>query len=795
MIGASRHAVSVLAVTLFSGSLASADVIRDGRIGSAGAGAVATENGGLRHLIRESDGARSGNNLFHSFSDFDLDANESAVYQGSAGIRNLITTVTGGPSSIDGAIESEIAGANLFFINPAGVVFGENATVDVSGAFTVSTADRLHFANGDVLETGGGGSPGILSVADPSGFGFLDAPAAILVDGSRLRVGVEQSIAFIGGDIDLLGGRSDGRPGLIAAPSGRIDLVSLAGAGRVSLLPDRIAITGGPRLGDVTIVDEMIVSSSWIESDITRDFQLGDVPARGSGPIFIRADDLTIRDAELRSLTGTQQDASDVSIDLTGTLLIEGVSSTSQSGIFADSGFKDLPGPGETILGFDIDALPGVGEIWEVRCATGPCGVLYLAEGAAGDVRIRARDVALRNGGKITATSEYAGDAGTLDIAFIDELSIVGRRGPGDVSLMTTNANGTGDPGTIRIGSEAGVLRMADFGGLVIQNSASSNVASAAGLIEIDVAEIAMTGNARIDSSVRGFGPGGLLDLRASRRITMSGRSDDIFFTGISTLAQPGSLGPPGEIRVTTPELIMTDGAEISASSVDLTSFPTGGDLHFDIRDRLVMRDATIATESPFSGGNVFLSVGSVMSLVRSSITTTALTFFRDGGDITLRPGPAALVLDDSRIIARSNLGTGGRIDIEFGVLISSGDSAIDANSGGIDGEVLINGVEGNIVPEVSQLDPPAVDASGLVREPCAARLPGASNRFVIDERRMLSVMAEDVIDVPLAGSIREQDTDRAALEAARTRSDGDAPASSRPLALAARTPASDCLF
>ncbi|MBY0397035.1 MAG: filamentous hemagglutinin N-terminal domain-containing protein, partial [Thermoleophilia bacterium] len=135
----------------FPGAAARADVVRDGRVGSAGAGAVATEigsGGELRYLIRESDGQRVGNNLFHSFSRLDLTRNEAAVYQGAPEIRNLITSITGGRYSIDGQIKSEIAGANLFLINPDGIVFGENATVDLSGALTVSTADRLVFSNG-----------------------------------------------------------------------------------------------------------------------------------------------------------------------------------------------------------------------------------------------------------------------------------------------------------------------------------------------------------------------------------------------------------------------------------------------------------------------------------------------------------------------------------------------------------------------------------------------------------------------------------------------------------------------
>jgi large exoprotein involved in heme utilization and adhesion len=235
--------------------------------------------------------------------------------------------------------------------------------------------------------------------------------------------------------------------------------------------------------------------------------------------------------------------------------------------------------------------------------------------------------------------------------------------------------------------------------------------------------------------------------------MTLSGRTDDESFTGISTLSQPGSTGDAGSIRVATSNLVMADGAEISARPADATSLGAAGNLLFEIGDQLVMRDATISTESPnAAGGNIDLGVSGLVNMLNSSITTSVTSGAESGGNITLRPGPEALVLDHSQIIARADAGAGGRIDIEAGVVITDPSSAIDASSArGIDGVVLINGVEGNVVPEVAQLATPSVDASSLVREPCAARRPGASNRFVIDERERVSLDANDYVAAPLA--------------------------------------------
>ncbi|MFO0688865.1 MAG: filamentous hemagglutinin N-terminal domain-containing protein [Myxococcota bacterium] len=756
-----RRAVHRRVLALAAGAgllapIAAADVVRDGRIGSAGAGAVATEvgsGGELRYLIRESDGERAGNNLFHSFSRLDLTSNETAVYQGPAGIQNLITTITGGRSSIDGKIQSEIAGANLYLINPDGIVFGEHATVDLSGALTVSTADRLIFSNGDRVETGGTAPPSILSVADPVGFGFLGTPAPIRVEGSRIELGIDQSLHLVGGDIALLGGRSDGGTALVSARSGRLDLVALASAGDVFLDPDGIRIEGSPRMGDVTIADEMVVSTSGINRNPFAG--LFELPGLGSGAIFLRADDLTIRDAELRTLTVTATDASDITIGLTGTLTIEGGSSERQSGIFADSGFVLLPEPGQVVTVPVAFVTPySDGTVVEAGlCGASFCTVRYVSAGDAGDVRIDARDVVLRNGGKITARSEFAGAAGTIDVAFQDSMRIEGRRSADDVSQITTNANGTGNPGSIRIHSAEGQLALDDYGALVIQNGRASPANGLPGQLAIDVAALSMTGNARIDSSTRGAGPGGRLDIRARDLITLAGRTDAENFTGISTLSQPGSSGDAGEIRVATRTLMMSDGAEISARPADATSQGAAGNLRFEIGDRMIVHDATISTESPnAAGGNIELAVAGAVELRNASITTSVTSGPESGGNITLRPGPDALVLSNGRIIARADAGAGGRIDLESALVLTDAQSAIDASSArGIDGVVLINGVEGNVLPEVAQLATPAADASHLVREPCAARRPGASNRFVVDERPRLAVDADEYLAAPLA--------------------------------------------
>ena len=161
---------------------------------------------GPAYQIPDTYGTRAGANLFHSFGKFNLVQGESATFTNSgAPLNNVIARVTGGPSSIDGLIRSTIDGAKLFFLNPAGVMFGPNASIDVPGSFHVSTADYLKFSDGSKFYTNTS-STSVLSVADPAAFGFLGPnPAPISGDTAYLQVQEGKILSIIGGDLTFWG--------------------------------------------------------------------------------------------------------------------------------------------------------------------------------------------------------------------------------------------------------------------------------------------------------------------------------------------------------------------------------------------------------------------------------------------------------------------------------------------------------------------------------------------------------------------------------------------------------------
>jgi filamentous hemagglutinin family protein len=122
---------------------AHAQIATDGSVGPR------VELDGPEFDIRADLGRQAGDNLFHSFERFSLATEERATFSGPDQIRNVMSRVTGGArSEIDGTLHSMMPNADFYFINPAGILFGPNASLDLSGSFHVSTADEVRFRDG-----------------------------------------------------------------------------------------------------------------------------------------------------------------------------------------------------------------------------------------------------------------------------------------------------------------------------------------------------------------------------------------------------------------------------------------------------------------------------------------------------------------------------------------------------------------------------------------------------------------------------------------------------------------------
>lgn len=158
--------VSVLIGLMAQVTQAQVKVVPDGTLGSK---IDADASKADRYLIN--GGATKGSNLFHSFKEFSFGSNEQVYFASPNSISNIFSRVTGmDPSKIDGVLGVN-GSANLFFLNPNGIMFGKNARLDMSGTFIGSTASGVRFEDSTLFDTAAAQSP-MLTMSVPIGLQF-----------------------------------------------------------------------------------------------------------------------------------------------------------------------------------------------------------------------------------------------------------------------------------------------------------------------------------------------------------------------------------------------------------------------------------------------------------------------------------------------------------------------------------------------------------------------------------------------------------------------------------------------
>src|SRR6478672_1030907 len=186
---------------------------------SDGTNTIVTPNGNTLNI---NGGQLSGDgaNLFHSFSQFGLNANQTANFLSNPAIRNILGRVTGGdPSIINGLIQVTGGNSNLYLMNPAGIVFGAGASLNVPASFTATTATGIGFGNNWFSATGSNNYTAL--VGTPNSFAFSSNQPGSLVNAGNLTVQPGQSVSLIGGTVV--------NTGTISAPGGQISIVAVPG--------------------------------------------------------------------------------------------------------------------------------------------------------------------------------------------------------------------------------------------------------------------------------------------------------------------------------------------------------------------------------------------------------------------------------------------------------------------------------------------------------------------------------------------------------------------------------------
>ena len=200
-------------------------------------------------------GSLSGDasNLFHNFSEFNLTQSQSATFFANPNIQNILSNISGGnPSIIDGLLRVQNSDANLFLLNPAGFVFGENAQLDISGSFAASTATRVGFGD-EFLQSFGVNDYAALN-GNPTSFVF-DSTTGTILNQANLTVSNGESLWLIGNSVLNLDSLSapDGNISLTAIPEQRQIKISQPG-GLLSLTLDAIPFGGTALPDDINLL-------------------------------------------------------------------------------------------------------------------------------------------------------------------------------------------------------------------------------------------------------------------------------------------------------------------------------------------------------------------------------------------------------------------------------------------------------------------------------------------------------------------------------------------------------------
>src|SRR2546428_9912100 len=610
---------------------------------------------------RITGGARPGGtgpNLFHSFGSFTIGAPDTANFFNDTGLAtsNILSRVTGtnNPSYIFGTIQTTGFGnANLFLINPAGVVFGPNATLDIGrsigtpGSFHVSTADYIRFNDPSQLDVNkprfyaDPTQSSILTSFSPDAFGFLNPnPAAITVDGSILQVGLGQTISLVGGNRtftredtgEMVPGGVTVTGGQLSAPSGHINLVSVASPGEV-LFP---SLQNGPNVnGDVFTSMGTINLSQGASLDASGD---------AAGTVVIRGGQLVVADATISADTGNTKGAPiPIDINVTGDMSISSdtvpalMAKTTGSG---DAGEIRISSANLTATSRTFDILTmidshtsGTGKAGNVSITTGNLQVTGSfngfstfidsgteGPGRAGDVSITARNFQMDNNSFISTGNflaslfgvDASGSGGNISFS-TDSLRLAfseiatDARQAGNITVTANVVNLEGSP-LSSAGQDRGGAITINTNQLTTTDSqiVAQTRLGPGGAVTITGKVIELSTGSSVVSSTDGDGDAGPIIISATDhlgllRATQSDRPSGIFSNSFGTF---GSSGNAGDIVITTPKLEMTGGARINTTTA---TSGHGGNVTINKTDSVSMSGETgsFAPEPLFSLGTI----------------------------------------------------------------------------------------------------------------------------------------------------------------------------------------------
>ncbi|MEA5596756.1 S-layer family protein [Rivularia sp. UHCC 0363] len=549
----------------------SSNIVPDDSLGAESSGVVPLDSGGLA-VDAIDGGAIRGANLFHSFTEFNVSEGRGAYFfSPNAEIQNILTRVTGrNPSEILGTLGTfGNSQPNLFLINPNGIVFGENASLDVGGSFVATTANGINL-----------GETGLFSATEPTTSNLLSVnPSALFFNAVNTQAGIVnrstatstvlgsaengdanrpinglqvldgKSLLLVGGDVSLDGGR-------LLAPGGRVELGGLAAPGSIQLQQEDDIFS----LNFPSLVER---ASVFLNNNANVN-----VISTGEGSVVVNARNLNILGSGIVSGVtsgGVNSNAGNIEINTTDTTTIDGTSSTTSfsgiaSGLVGGSG-----GAGDiTINTGSLDVI------------NAQIGSLTNGEGNAGNVTIIAKD-------KVSISGTNSGIASFVAPSGVGNganVSIQAREVFFDNSVISTNSLGKGSSGNIQIKADNSVF---------------------------------VSGGSTISSETFGQGNAGSIDIEAGNLVSFDGVGSNNRVRQVSSRVNPLIVAAPeftGE-RIGGDINIKTGSLSIKNANLETSTYGKGnaGNVQVRATDAVSLVDAyilsTVEAGGDGQGGNI----------------------------------------------------------------------------------------------------------------------------------------------------------------------------------------------
>jgi filamentous hemagglutinin family protein len=578
-------------------------------------------------------GARRGANLFHSFLEFNVDEGRGVYFSNPSGIENILSRVTGDKSSQIFGRLGVLGDANLFLLNPKGILFGPNANIEIKGSFLATTANAIKL-----------GEQGYFSAAEPQNSQLLSVTPGVLFFNAvanqsaaitnRGNLATGQNLTLAAGNLNLEGQLHAGKNlTLQAVETVRIrdNITSpfIASAGDQLLIQGNqgvdIFALNNPESGFFSGGDMIAINSGGsitfnglIDASANLNLASGTYLGNGGDVTLLANGDITLAPGSGIRSVGL----------LGGNITLKSNGAISATGGIITSG-STTNGPGTT--GGDINVIAS-----SLSVTNGAqLGAGTVGSGNGGNLNITTRSLSVTNGAQLIAATSGKGNAGNVRIQASDSITLDGVGSNGNSSGAIVGSLGEGDAGEIKIttrslsvinGAQLGAASSGkgNAGNVRIQasdsitldgvgsngNSSGAIVGSLgegdAGEINITTRSLSLTNGAQLGAATLGKGNAGNVTIQASDSISFDGVGSN----GNSSGAIVGSLGEgdAGEINITTRSLSLTNGAQLLAAT--FLGKGNAGDVNLQASDSITFDgvgsngDASGAIVASFGEGN-----------------------------------------------------------------------------------------------------------------------------------------------------------------------------------------------